>query len=277
VIVLALATMVAVKVTGGNASALSSLPPSAHHPSTSSAAGPPALPAGVLADVVSAGTSALSGSGAASNVAVPSQVSGHPAVLRGADGKPEVLYVGAEYCPFCAAERWALVEALSHFGTFTGLGATHSSSTDIDPDTATFSFYGSSYTSSLIDFVPVELYTNQPQGNAYGPLQTLTPAETRVLDQYDQAPYTGAPGSIPFISIGDHAVIAGASYDPKLLAGLTMGDIATQLTHPASEVAQAVNGTADLITAEICTLTGGQPAPVCTAPAITAARQQIGA
>src|SRR5580692_4399811 len=26
------------------------------------------------------------------------------------DGKPEVLYMGAEYCPFCAAERWALAE-----------------------------------------------------------------------------------------------------------------------------------------------------------------------
>src|SRR4051812_14747932 len=30
-----------------------------------------------------------------------------------ADGKPLVLYVGAEYCPFCAAQRWAMVQALS--------------------------------------------------------------------------------------------------------------------------------------------------------------------
>src|SRR4051812_39000218 len=32
--------------------------------------------------------------------------------------KPLILYVGAEYCPFCAAERWSLVQALSRFGTF---------------------------------------------------------------------------------------------------------------------------------------------------------------
>jgi thiol-disulfide isomerase/thioredoxin len=32
-------------------------------------------------------------------------------------GKPLVLYIGAEYCPYCAATRWALVMALSKFGT----------------------------------------------------------------------------------------------------------------------------------------------------------------
>ena len=31
------------------------------------------------------------------------------------DGKPELLYLGAEYCPFCAAQRWAMVNALSRF------------------------------------------------------------------------------------------------------------------------------------------------------------------
>src|SRR5438270_1263439 len=31
--------------------------------------------------------------------------------------KPVFLFVGAQYCPFCAAERWAVVKALSRFGT----------------------------------------------------------------------------------------------------------------------------------------------------------------
>jgi hypothetical protein len=31
-------------------------------------------------------------------------VTGQPALTAG--GKPEVLYIGGEYCPFCAAERW---------------------------------------------------------------------------------------------------------------------------------------------------------------------------
>ena len=38
-----------------------------------------------------------------------------------ATGKPEVLYVGAEFCPFCGAERWPLIVALSRFGHFTTL------------------------------------------------------------------------------------------------------------------------------------------------------------
>ena len=42
------------------------------------------------------------------------------------DGKPEVLYIGAEYCPYCAAERWAMVQALSRFGTFSNLHFIHS-------------------------------------------------------------------------------------------------------------------------------------------------------
>jgi hypothetical protein len=31
-----------------------------------------------------------------------------------------VFFLGAQFCPFCAAERWALVGALERFGTLTG-------------------------------------------------------------------------------------------------------------------------------------------------------------
>src|SRR5215831_18416432 len=61
------------------------------------------------------------------------QVTGKPITLNGgtpltSGGKPEVLYMGAEYCPFCAAERWSMIVALSRFGTFSGLATTHSAS-----------------------------------------------------------------------------------------------------------------------------------------------------
>jgi hypothetical protein len=53
------------------------------------------------------------------------QTVSNPTTITGAEltsgGKPEVLYMGAEYCPYCAAERWALIVALSRFGTFSGL------------------------------------------------------------------------------------------------------------------------------------------------------------
>ena len=49
------------------------------------------------------------------------------------DGKsPAMLYYGAEYCPYCAAERWAMTAALSRFGTWSNLKITASSHTDVD-------------------------------------------------------------------------------------------------------------------------------------------------
>ena len=58
-------------------------------------------------------------------------------------GKPELLYMGGEYCPFCAAERWAIAAAVSRFGTLSGLHFIHSSPTDVYPSTPTLSFYKS--------------------------------------------------------------------------------------------------------------------------------------
>ena len=55
-------------------------------------------------------------------------------------GKPAIVFVSEESCPFCAAERWPLTVALAHFGTWSQLGSTRSSATDIYPDTATLSF-----------------------------------------------------------------------------------------------------------------------------------------
>ncbi|MEM3791396.1 MAG: DUF929 family protein, partial [Candidatus Micrarchaeaceae archaeon] len=46
-------------------------------------------------------------------------------------GKPAVVYIGAEYCPFCAAERWALIIALMRFGNLSNISYMVSSPTDI--------------------------------------------------------------------------------------------------------------------------------------------------
>jgi hypothetical protein len=78
-----------------------------------------------------------------------------------------VLYVGAEFCPFCAAERWPLLLALSRFGTFSNLKESHSSAADVFPNTPTVSFYGSTYESDYVAFTPVETATNQRSGNGY--------------------------------------------------------------------------------------------------------------
>src|SRR5579875_2809834 len=70
------------------------------------------------------------------------------------NGRPQVLYIGGEFCPYCGADRWSLVNALSRFGTFSGLHYMRSAVTD--GDIATVTFHGSHYTSPYIDFVGIE-------------------------------------------------------------------------------------------------------------------------
>ncbi len=240
----------------------------------------PAAPTGAsLSSVVStttsvpiAATDAVGSGGSAVN-ATPMMVTGNPAPLT-ANGKPEMLYVGAEYCPYCAAERWSMIVALSRFGKFTGLKAIRSAAhngggtAEPYPNTATYSFYGSKFTSQYLTFTPVEVETNVPDsGNGgYTTLMTMTKDQNSVFTQYDAPPYvpSGNNGSFPFIDFGNKYIVAGASYSPQVLANLTWSDIASALTKLSSPVATAVDGTANFLTAAICKMTNDEPATACT-------------
>ena len=190
-------------------------------------------------------------------------------------GKPEMVYMGAEYCPYCAAERWGMIVALSRFGTFTGLQTTHSAAADgaghaePNPNTPTWTFANSKFTSKYLTFAPVELETNIPDksNGGYTNLQTPTSAEQALINKWDAPPYTpqGDNGSIPFIDFGNKYLSVGASYNPAVLSGLTWSQIATDLHSPSTPVAKSVLGAANYLTAAICGLTNDQPATACTA------------
>jgi len=185
-----------------------------------------------------------------------------PALTSG--GKPEMLYIGAEWCPYCAAERWAMAVALRRFGTFSPLRGIHSSSTDVFPNTATLTFDRSTYTSKYLVFAPVE---NQDVNRNV--LQTPTSAQQALWTKYLP------PGNgYPFIDIGNRFV-ASSTYSPQVLQGLTWSQISADLHNPSSPVAQGANGSANLFTAAICKMTNNQPASVCTAAPIAALEGQI--
>jgi thiol-disulfide isomerase/thioredoxin len=169
-----------------------------------------------------------------------------------ASGKPVVIYVGAEYCPFCASERWSLIVALSRFGAFSGLTLTRSSSTDVYANTPTFSFRGSTYTSDVVRLSPVE--TQDRSGNT---LDSPDPTQREAFTRYD------ANGSIPFVSIANRYVAVGSGYPPDVLAGKSWDEIAAALGDPASPIAKAILGNANYLTAAICDLTAQAPASVC--------------
>lgn len=179
-------------------------------------------------------------------------------------GKPELFYDGAEFCPYCAAQRWALAVALSRFGRLSGLGITQSSLSDsTDPGTKTLSFYGARYRSPDLAFVAVEQTTNQPDGDFYRTLQQPTAAEARLLAVYDAPPYSSESGGIPFLDFGGRYLLIGPSYDPAVLKGLSWSEIAHALGDPESPVARDVDGAANVLTATICRITGDRPATAC--------------
>ena len=216
--------------------------------------------AAVIDQVTSVPASVTNKVGIGSVQNIPAAIS-DPALT--ADGKPEVLYIGAEYCPYCATERWAMVEALSRFGTFKDLSLTHSATADVFPDTPTFTFNGSTYTSPYITFTPVETASNVPDGNGgYKPLDAPTQAQADLLTRL------GDNGSIPFIDVGGKYVISGATYDPQALQGKSASEIAAAMHDPTSDIAKGAVGSANMLTAMICDTTDNKPANVCTAPAI---------
>ncbi|HUK73474.1 MAG TPA: DUF929 family protein [Streptosporangiaceae bacterium] len=195
----------------------------------------------------------------------PTALTGQPALTK--NGKPEIVYIGAEYCPYCAAERWPTVVALSRFGTFSNLGVTRSDTSDVYPSTKTLTFHGSSYTSKYVAFSPVE--QTDPNRKT---LETPTAQEDALIAKYDSPPYvpSASQGAIPFIDFGNKYLISGASYSPQILQGKSWAQISAALSDPSSPIAKAVGGTANYMTAAICKLTNNQPANVCTAPSITA-------
>jgi len=192
---------------------------------------------------------------------------GNPPVNKTADGKPIILYVGADYCPYCAAERWSVMVALSRFGTFDKVTLMESSSTDIYKNTNTFSFHGATYTSKYLEFQMVETADRDNQ-----PLGKLSSDQQAIFDKYDAPPYVSAQnaGAIPFESIANQYVAIGAGFIPDQLQGLTWQQIADKLNDPNSSITQSIVANANYITAAICQVTDNKPANVCSAAPIPA-------
>ena len=226
-----------------------------------------AAQAQVIQAVTSVPATVLNQIGAGTLSAAPKAITG-AALLDGA--KPAVLYVGAEYCPYCATERWAVAVALSRFGTFTGLGQTASSPSDVYPSTATVTFHGATYTSPYLSFTGKEIQSNKVVNGTYANLDTLTAAQQSLVTKLNQG------GGIPFIDLGGKFVISGATYAPGVLKGKTHAQIAAALSDPTSPIALGADGSANVITAAICASTQNKPAAVCTSAGVTAAAAKLG-
>jgi len=221
-------------------------------------------------------------------VTPPQALKGQPALLGTSSTGvklPEVFYLGAEYCPFCAAQRWSTIIALSRFGTWSGLGNMASSTNpgEYAPGTPTFTFVKAKYKSKYLTFASVEQYNQifNTALNFYSPLQKPNKAESANFQKYDTSKYIKGitaqqDHSIPYISIGNKFLVSGASFGPLTLANLSRSQIAKGLSDPTSPVTDAIIASANYQTATFCTLTKNQPANVCTSSGVKAAKKAMG-
>lgn len=180
-----------------------------------------------------------------------------------ADGKPIVVYIGADFCPYCAAMRWPLILALDRFGNFSNLH--YMTSAANDGDFASFTFYGASYNSSYLVFQPID------SENRAGIVQEQVPSNYSA--EWSQ-PSVACPISstnpkggncFPFMNFGNKYIV-GTMFDPF---SLSMGQknwtqIYTSIKTEDDSLGIAMKESANLITALICKITGGTPASVCS-------------
>jgi hypothetical protein len=192
------------------------------------------------------------------------KIPGSPALRKAPDGKVQFLYIGGEFCPYCAAERWSIVAALSRFGTFQGLQLTTSAGPpEAFPNTPTFSFRNVKYTSDYLSLSAVELVDRDHQ-----PVATPAPDDNALMAQLDPG------GNIPFLVVGGQYQGA-VGFQNDVLSGQSWTDIANNLSNPSAGSTKGIIGEANMLTAAICATNGGQPANVCQSVAVKKAAQKL--
>jgi len=249
-VVVIVAVLVVVKVAGGGSGSGSG----AGGDQASPPAGTP-VPAATLAKLQSIPLSTLTAAPTSGVVTSPQSVNGQALT---ADGKAQMLFIGAEFCPHCAAERWPLYIALSKFGTFSPQpGRIHSANEDGDVPTLTF--YGTTYSSPYFTFTPVEVYTNKLQGDGYAPLQTPTQAQLSLWQSANG-------GSFPFVDFGGKKVLPSAQYLFTPLQSLPFSTVAAQVGNNSTQIGADIDASAAQLITTICgSLTHDQPSDVCSA------------
>ena len=183
-------------------------------------------------------------------------------------GKPVVFFMGGQFCPFCAADRWAFVKATSRFGTWTNLRSLQSQGgVDGFASLPTYNLAGARYRSDLISLRHKEVA--DVSGNK---LESLDSLENGLVNSYDPG------GSIPFTVAGGSGgqYTVGLAFSPGLLKGQSFDKLRQALaTGVRNPTVKAIDAEGDAITALLCKLTGGKPAAVCSAASITALQNQL--
>lgn len=177
--------------------------------------------------------------------------------LKRTSGKSLVFFMGAGFCPFCAAERWSIVNALSKFGKWKGLVETASADHDEKYlNIATFSFAHAEYESDFIEFVGRETADRN-----FEPLQEIGEKDFEILDTFNPDQI------IPFLLIDGQFMQIGAGYSSQSLEGMDHAKVRAELANPISQVGKVMKAEINNITALLCKSIGGK-ASICNSEEI---------
>jgi thiol-disulfide isomerase/thioredoxin len=172
--------------------------------------------------------------------------------LKASSGKPLIFFMGAGFCPYCAAERWAIVRALKNFGSWQGLVETTSAGHDEKYlNIPTVDFSRAKYTSDYVDFIGRETADRN-----FEPQQELDEKDYEIIDAFnpDQV--------IPFLLIDGQFMQVGSGFSPQLLEGMDHAKVITEVDNPATSLSKAIKTETYNITALICKSIAGR-ADVC--------------
>ena len=162
--------------------------------------------------------------------------------LKMKDNKTIVFFMGAGFCPFCAAERWAIIAALQNFGKWEGLIQTTSADHDEKYlNISTASFARAKYVSDHFVFIGRETSDRN-----FEPLQELDEHDYQILDVFNPDQI------IPFLLIDGQFMQVGSGYSPSVLEGMDHAKIRGEIADPGSPVGKAMKTEIDNITALIC-------------------------
>jgi thiol-disulfide isomerase/thioredoxin len=177
--------------------------------------------------------------------------------VKRSEGKSLVFFMGAGYCPFCAAERWVIIDALGRFGNWERLVEDWSADHDEKYlNIPTFSFSRAKYVSKFVAFE-----SRETADRNFEPLDEIGEQDYEILDTFNPDQI------IPFLLIDGQFIQVGSGYSPKLLDGMDHEKVKVGLANPNSQLGRAMREEIDNITAPICKSIGGK-AEICDSPEV---------
>lgn len=152
------------------------------------------------------------------------------------NGLPVVFFMGSIACPYCSASSWAIFQAMSAFGSFSGQTPDRSNPGDTYPETPEIALDDATYTSNFVQF-------NIEEGNDDNSITipSLSVHENALAETYDSG------GSIPFFTIGDRFIHSGSFVNPGVFHpngtdsdGISYSEAQAEMADQSSAVYQGV-------------------------------------